>query len=369
MEERRSTNNTKKQMEIVKKKKGSILIFSLILFFVMLAISVSIASISVGEKKSAGVTDNSAQAFQLADTASEVFITKAKAINRISELDADPFRCETSAGNPNNGKLVMLNPPNSKTLYTVELFHDNAGTWESVHCATSGALLINTIDKIKVIGISNGTARATEVSVNGGAGGAFACGTDTVADADGNSYATVLVGAQCWIKKNLNTGSMMASSAVMPLNNGTVEKWCSGTPDGNTVSNPANCPTYGGLYTWNEAMGYQPTECNGGKCQGICPAGWHIPTDAEWTALESAVGANPATKLKPGGTSGFDALFAGQRSSFMAGYYDVGMNGFFWSSTQSNASDAWRRWFSGSSAVDRASDGKNMGYSVRCLKD
>ena len=72
----------------------------------------------------------------------------------------------------------------------------------------------------------------------------FDCGTATVQDDDGNTYNTVLVGTQCWMKENLNIGNKI-DGANQQTDNGLIEKYCYNDDD-------ANCTTYGGLYQWNE---------------------------------------------------------------------------------------------------------------------
>ncbi|MBU4338607.1 hypothetical protein KKB43_01530 [Patescibacteria group bacterium] len=212
----------------------------------------------------------------------------------------------------------------------------------------------------------------------------FTCGTDIVADIDNNIYNTVLIGTQCWLKQNLRTGTQLATGNTTPSNNGTIEKWCpapSGTAG--TVDNiqyAANCVTDGGLYQWNEAMGYVTTE----GAQGICPTGWHIPTDAQQYILENYLkdGANTCvstrtgwdcdtagTKLKVGGTSGFEGILAGLRSTD-GSFYNRLTNAYLWYSSQYDASFAWERILSsGSSTVYRYLSNKAYGFSVRCLKD
>jgi len=199
----------------------------------------------------------------------------------------------------------------------------------------------------------------------------FSCGSSTVQDADGNTYATVPVGSQCWMATNLNVGTMLASGPTMPTNNATIEKWCYN----NTAS---SCTTYGGLYEWNEAMGYSTTA----GAQGICPAGWHIPNDAEQYALENrfATGTcsssrnglwdcDPAgTALKAGGVSGLNFPLAGTRDTD-GSFYSLGSDTYIWSSSVSG-SNAWRRYlYSGSSTVVRYTNSQSYGWSVRCVKD
>ncbi len=96
----------------------------------------------------------------------------------------------------------------------------------------------------------------------------------------GQWYHTIQVFGQCWMKENLNVGDRISSS-VGQTNNGIIEKYC-------MLDEPANCDTLGGLYYWDELMNYTTVE----GTQGICPEGWHIPTDADWKILEGSVDAN-----------------------------------------------------------------------------
>lgn len=142
----------------------------------------------------------------------------------------------------------------------------------------------------------------------------------------GESYSTVTIYNQCWLARNLNIGTQILSSASA-ANNGTVEKYC-------YSDSSANCDTDGGLYQWDEAMGYSTTE----GAQGICPSGWRIPKDSDWYALESyyatgscvssrtAEGCSPAgTALKSGGSSGFVIVMAGYAYGASAFYLTKGV--------------------------------------------
>jgi len=200
----------------------------------------------------------------------------------------------------------------------------------------------------------------------------FVCGTSSITDIrDSKTYTTVKIGDQCWLGENLNHGTRIAGSSN-PANNGTVEKYC-------YDNNEANCTSDGALYTWAEAMGYTTTA----GTQGICPAGTHIPTDAELHTLESelATGAcdanrnnnwscDPAgTKLKPGGSSGFDAILSGSRSG-NGNFGGRGSYTYIWSSSEQSSSDAWYRYLdSGHTAVYRQNYSKDFGFAVRCLLD
>lgn len=138
---------------------------------------------------------------------------------------------------------------------------------------------------------------------------------EIVIDQDGNVYPTVRIGNQVWMAKNLNTGTMINATTGgsnedgEPTDNGIIEKYCYDNIE-------ANCDTLGGLYKWNEAMNYTETE----GTQGICPDGWHIPTEADWDELIAYFPEDSAGYyLQPQGGSGFNAL--------MSGYFENG--GFY----------------------------------------
>jgi uncharacterized protein (TIGR02145 family) len=206
-------------------------------------------------------------------------------------------------------------------------------------------------------------------------GGPFVCGTFTVIDADGNSYNTVQIGDQCWMKENLKVGTIVSGDQT---NNGIIEKDC-------YENDPANCDVYGGLYQWDEMMQYSIIP----GIKGICMSGWHLPTDEEWTTLSTYLGGENVAggKMKTTGTieegtglwyspntgatnsSGFTGLPGGLRfTDGLFGY--LSYSGNWWSSTQYDASNAWNRYLTYSIAnVVRYNYNKAHGFSVRCLKD
>jgi len=207
------------------------------------------------------------------------------------------------------------------------------------------------------------------------------CGEITSFDYDGLIYNTVEIGSQCWMKENLNVGTMV-TGATEQTNNSTIEKYCYSNTD-------SDCTIFGGLYQWAEAMQYkngcsnttplQPTE----PVQGICPAGWHIPTDAEWCTLERYVdstitectsggwrGINAGTKLKVGGSSGFEFILTGERSYNGGTFQLMGTNTHGWASTESASSNAISAYIEASSTqvlTDRAR--KDYGFPIRCVRD
>jgi uncharacterized protein (TIGR02145 family) len=183
---------------------------------------------------------------------------------------------------------------------------------------------------------------------------------------EGETYHTVQIGSQCWLQENLDVGAMVAGSQYQ-TNNGTIEKYCYN-------DSVANCGAYGGLYQWNEAMQYDTIE--GGR--GICPPGWHIPSDADFWALKAKVGED-GNALKAIGqgdsagegtnTSGFSALLAGwcRYDGYFGG---LGHSGTFWGSAQEGFTDAlFVQLHSTDAEVVMWYNYKFQGFSVRCLKD
>lgn len=200
----------------------------------------------------------------------------------------------------------------------------------------------------------------------------FQCG-DTLTDTrDGKHYPTVQIGPQCWMARNLDAGTMINNGTQLPANNGLIEKFCYN-------NNNMYCDTFGGLYDWNELMNYSTLE----RAQGICPNGWHVPSDGEWIALEMTLGMDSVTahyanvwrgtdqglQLTSGGSSGYNALCSGR--AVPGGYFDViHMYEYVYTSSISG-SCAWRRCIrSGLGTVGRWNTfPQNYGLSVRCLKD
>jgi uncharacterized protein (TIGR02145 family) len=194
-----------------------------------------------------------------------------------------------------------------------------------------------------------------------------------ITDVDGNVYETIQIGTQTWMKENLKT-SKYRDGSVIPTGLSNNE-WKNATTDAYAIYNndAANNTTYGKLYNWFTVA----------DPRGLCPAGWHVPTDAEWTTLENFLGESPVAggKMKAvsslwqspntGATneSGFSALPGGGR--YGSGQYSgVGFYGGWWASSEYSSGAAWFRslGFSfGSSA--RYDYGKHYGFSVRCLRD
>lgn len=194
--------------------------------------------------------------------------------------------------------------------------------------------------------------------------------TGIVIDREGNVYKTVKIGQQWWMAENLRTGLMVKSDKPL-TDNGIIEKYCYDDKE-------ENCQKYGGLYTWDEMMNYSVQE----GAQGICPDGWHIPSDKDVKELEKNLGmskkqidmdnawrgTNQGKQMKEGGASGLHIPLAGgkQNNNY---FFNIGQNGYFWTST-SIGSGAWRRSLEKSRRqVGRFNTyPKTYSLSVRCIK-
>ena len=246
----------------------------------------------------------------------------------------------------------------------------------------------------------------------------FECGTSTVTDHEGNVYATVQIGNQCWMRDNLRTTTSPSTGTYLIPAAGTGNTYTGKQARWyNNDSATYALMNYGLLYNWNAAVdtfntAYGETSVNNssdnavsvtfsGHRRGICPAGWHLPSDAEWTQLENYVGSQSeytcsgnssyiakalastegwntytyncvvGNDPSSNNATGFSAVPAG--FCYDSSFFNAGDNAFFWSATQ-DASYPDGAYFRGLTYdiayVDRSNSGsKDDGYSVRCLRD
>ncbi|MEI7813057.1 MAG: FISUMP domain-containing protein [Ignavibacteria bacterium] len=178
----------------------------------------------------------------------------------------------------------------------------------------------------------------------------------------GKTYHTVKIGTQCWLKENLDIGTMIDVKQDAG-DNGRIEKYC-------YDNNSSNCAKYGGLYQWDEAMAYSTTP----GTKGICPNGWHIPTKAELETLASSADNFRDALLEAGqltgtNTTGFSALLAGNRDGY--GYFgNLAYNTYYWCSTVYDAASAYYMYLNGNdSNIYRGYSSRSYGFSVRCVED
>lgn len=191
-----------------------------------------------------------------------------------------------------------------------------------------------------------------------------------------------MIGDQCWMAENLNIGYHINGIDTMS-NNDTIEKYCYN-------NNPSKCDQYGGLYQWNETMQYS----NDPGVQGICPPGWHVPSDDEWKVLEGnvdsefGVGANEWNDIEcrgfdagynlkatygwqdgPGSDAyNFTALAAGIRS-LNGAYTQEYQETYFWTSSKFTGYPWSRYLVTYSMKSCRYFVYKELGFSVRCIKN
>ena len=203
---------------------------------------------------------------------------------------------------------------------------------------------------------------------------------------DGQTYKTVKIGTQTWMAENLN----YAYTGVPYNYSGSTSdstSWCHNNA-------AANCTKYGRLYTWAAAMDSVGTwSANGKGCgyiktcsptypvRGICPEGWHLPTQTEWNTLFTAVGGSSTAGEVLKSTSGwnssgngsdtysFSALPAGNRGN-NGGFDYEGIYALFWSSTENNRNNAYNMYlYYYYGDADLSNRIKDYGFSVRCVKD
>ena len=224
-------------------------------------------------------------------------------------------------------------------------------------------------------------------------------GTPTLTDYDGNVYATVQIGIQCWMKENLRT-THFANGTAIPTNDHTSAsvpyRYC---PNNNV----ANVPEYGYLYNWKAVMHQSSSSnANPSEVQGVCPIGWHVPSNVEWTQLANFLnthdeylcdstsnaiakalasttgwtnytGDDPDKTCYPGfnpsdnDASGFYAKPAGIFGSYASTFKSRVM---FWTATDFSTTEAcYRSIHNNNNFLISSEADKTYGFSVRCVRD
>jgi len=183
------------------------------------------------------------------------------------------------------------------------------------------------------------------------------CGQTLTDVRDGKTYPTVQIGSQCWMAEDLNYGTEIPSTQHQ-RDNCIAEKYHN---PASGIGHPAS------VYQWDEIMNYDESI----STQGLCPPGWHVPSEADWNTLFANYISNAfaASPLKYSGFSGFNALLYGARHLNKTWDFQ-GFATFFWSSTSHGTTKAWAH---GMNDVDPSVSGypslRSDAFSVRCVKD
>jgi len=215
-----------------------------------------------------------------------------------------------------------------------------------------------------------------------GCGGAVTA--NTVIDMDGNVYLTVTIGAQVWMKENLRTIRYRDGSMIPYIADNIA--W--------GIEPIGACCYYSNLFDYNLIFGKLYNWHAANDTRGLCPVGWRLPSDADWQELESALGmpsaeldgtgyrgvqTNVGMQMKAPtswqgvateewGQSGFSALAGGHRAG---GFFNLGITGSWWSSTEATPSSLARarELRFDNTGIRRFNFSKENGCCVRCLKD
>ncbi|NTW32921.1 MAG: hypothetical protein HGB12_09885, partial [Bacteroidetes bacterium] len=227
-----------------------------------------------------------------------------------------------------------------------------------------------------------------------------------VNDIDGNTYNTVSIGTQCWMKENLKTTHYSNGTSIQIVTDNTTWKnLATGARCYYNNDSMAYKATYGGLYNWYAVMnGEASSNANPSGVQGICPTGWHVPSDTEWGIMEVYLdntvvastadvwkGTDIGNKLKISGScitcpnspdgcwcsnsnannsSNFTAFGSGCRYNHDGSFSNLGYQSSYWTSTASSTTMAWQHdLIYYLPQVQKSYYYKQRGYSLRCVKN
>ena len=329
----------------------------------------------------------------ITDSVCQITDTSAVCYAHVSAADVDTIIvrgvCWNTTSNPTMADYFTVDSTNTDT-FRVLLAELMPATTYYVR-----AFVANTEDTIygKVI-------RFTTVAASVGQDGRPCLDMPTVSDVDGNIYNTVRIGQQCWMKENLRTTKYADSTNIVLGFSPSTTTACRYYPNNDSSVVAA----YGYLYNWRAVMnGTTSSEANPSGVQGICPTGWHVPSNAEWTQLTDYVSAqnlytcgddstaiakvlaatagwnasdiacSVGEMLTTNNATGFSALPAGRYvNGSTDSFRDFGNSAVFWSATENGSSYAcgWSLLYYSACVVrNDINDRKSYGYSVRCLRD
>jgi len=322
-----------------------------------------------------GLTNGSAYTFTVIATTAVGNSVASTAVTPVTVPDA-PTSVVATAGNISASVAFVApasNGGSAITGYTVtsnpgNLTATGATTSINVTGLTNGISYTFTVVATNSVGNSIASAASTAVTPN-------ACPTATISDISGNPYNTVSIGTQCWMGSNLKTTLYRNGDGIAYV--WDASDWAARTTGAQSGydNNSANTAIYGNFYNWYAVA----------DARGICPTGWHVPTDAEWTTLANFLGEPSVAvggKMKTIGTtywisqsagtnnsSGFSGLPGGIRTT-LGVFADVGQHAGFWSASLVGDGNVWYRRLNYYDDIFNKSPAQPViGLSVRCLRD
>jgi uncharacterized protein (TIGR02145 family) len=297
----------------------------------------------------------------------------------LMEIAFSQVSINTDGSAPDNSAMLDVKSTNQGMLVPRMTASQIAG----ISNPADGLLVYNTEDGKLYIFVSSASAWK-EVSYGPGTISGFTCGNSFTDARDNKIYNTVLIGTQCWMKENLNYGTMITTTAEQ-TDNGIPEKYC-------YQNFGPSCDIYGGLYQWAEMVQYLNGATNyqswnpvpTSNVHGLCPANWHVASDAEWIVLREFLGGSGVAggAMKETGfdhwyqpntgatnSSNFTALPGGNRHSD-GNSNNMGWLGWFWSATEAYpAVGSYWLLETVDANLDQGIFDKQDGFSVRCVHD
>lgn len=207
------------------------------------------------------------------------------------------------------------------------------------------------------------------------------CQAQNVSDVDGNTYKTIILGSQTWMAENLKTTKYRNGNSINTTTSKNQNISSESAPKYQWAYNGIDSlvDVYGRLYTWYTVV----------DSRKLCPSGWHVPTENEWSLLIEFMHNIEGSRLKEAGTnhwtefnfdtknesqppSGFNALPGGERT-LKGEFYELNRFGFWWTSTiiddKKSPLAYYKRMENSSRFVYTDFEKMGFGLSVRCIKD
>jgi len=352
----------------------------------------SSSAVSGGDVISDGGASVTAQSFNTSQCAGSLPTVNTTSAMIITQASAQSGGTVTDDGGAEViGRGVCWS---TSQMPTIEDSFNNGGVGTGNYICDMMGLSPNTTYYVRAYAANAlGIAYGNEVSFS-----TLVAGPD-ITDYDGNTYESVAIGNQIWMAENLRV-THYADGAPIPL----VEDqsaWDSLSPEGLAycwyTNDPSMGDIYGALYTWGAAMnGAASSDADPSGVQGVCPDGWHVPSDAEWKELEMYLGmsqgeadfsgdfrgTDEANKMKETGTahwfpnteatnlSGLTALPGGSRHYADRDFVNIGFDAYFWTSSEFDSIEAMHRFLIATyPQVNRARSYKGSGFSVRCVQN